>query len=76
MQHERFFSRIFWHAMWQLLTPFWCNRQRWRAWLLLLLVIAIDLGLVYLNVLFNDWNNDFYNAIQRLMYLQNTHQNF
>lgn len=66
MQHERFFSRIFWHEVWQLLTPFWCNCQRWRAWLLLLLVIAIDLGLVYLNVLFNDWNNDFYNAIQSL----------
>jgi putative ATP-binding cassette transporter len=34
------------------------------AWGLLLLVVALSLGMVHINVLFNQWNNSFYTALQ------------
>ena len=34
------------------------------AWLLLGAVVALTLAMVYMNVQFNYWNNDFYNALQ------------
>lgn len=56
-------QRIQWRAVWRLIEPFWRSEQRWRARLLLVAVIALTLGLVYIDVLFNDWNRDFYNAL-------------
>jgi putative ATP-binding cassette transporter len=44
--------------------PYWFSEERWVAWGLLLVVIALTLGLVYINVLLNRWNNTFYNALQ------------
>jgi putative ATP-binding cassette transporter len=37
---------------------------RRKAWALLVLVIAMNLFQVYLSVLFNEWRNRFYNALQ------------
>ncbi len=34
------------------------------AWALLLVVIALNLGIVYINVLLNRWTNTFYNSLQ------------
>ena len=53
-----------WKKIWKLLSPFWQSEERWPARLLLFSVVALALGLVYLNVLFNDWNRDFYNALE------------
>jgi putative ATP-binding cassette transporter len=53
-----------WKKIWRLLSPFWQSEEKWPARLLLLSVVALALGLVYLNVLFNDWNRDFYNALE------------
>ena len=53
-----------WKKIWKLISPFWWSEERWPARLLLLSVVALALGLVYLNVLFNDWNRDFYNALE------------
>jgi prepilin-type N-terminal cleavage/methylation domain-containing protein len=50
--------------IWKLLSPFWRSEEKWTARLLLLSVVALTLGLVYLNVLFNEWNRDFYNALE------------
>ena len=44
--------------------PFWFSEDRWAAWGLLLAVIALNLGIVYINVLLNKWNNTFYDALQ------------
>lgn len=52
------------HAVWRLLKPYWISEEKWRARGLLAAVIVLALGLVYLNVLFNDWNRDFYNALE------------
>ena len=49
---------------WRLAAPYWKSEERTMAWLLLAAVIALALGLVYLDVLFNYWNRDFYNALQ------------
>jgi putative ATP-binding cassette transporter len=49
-----------------LVAPYWKSEDKWRAWLLLVVVVSMNLGLVYLSVQFNQWNNDFYNALQNL----------
>ena len=50
--------------LWALTWPYFWSEERWTARGLLLVVIAMTLGLVYFDVLFNYWNNDFYNALQ------------
>src|ERR1700704_4459666 len=50
--------------LWRLTKPYWFSEERWTARGLLALIIAINLGLVYLEVLFNQWNNGFYNSLQ------------
>jgi putative ATP-binding cassette transporter len=49
---------------WHLIKPYWTSEERFTAWLLLGAVIALTLAMVYMNVQFNYWNNDFYNALQ------------
>ena len=49
---------------WRLTKPYWTSEERFMAWLLLGAVIALTLAMVYMNVQFNYWNNDFYNALQ------------
>jgi putative ATP-binding cassette transporter len=50
--------------LWALVRPFWVSDERWPARGLLAVIVGMNLGLVYLNVLFNQWNNAFYNALQ------------
>jgi len=57
-------ERTNWHAVWQLIKPYWSSEEKWKARGLLAAVIALALGLVYLDVLFNAWNRDFYNALE------------
>jgi putative ATP-binding cassette transporter len=49
---------------WRLIKPYWTSEERFMAWLLLGAVVALTLAMVYMNVQFNYWNNDFYNALQ------------
>jgi putative ATP-binding cassette transporter len=57
-------ERTDWRAVWRLTKPYWSSEEKWRARGLLAAVIALALGMVYLNVLFNGWNRDFYNALE------------
>ena len=50
--------------LWRLTKPYWFSEERVQARGLLALIVAINLGLVYLEVLFNQWNNGFYNSLQ------------
>jgi len=50
--------------VWTLARPYWFSEDRWPARGLLAVLVALNLGLVYLNVLFNQWNNTFYNTLQ------------
>lgn len=56
--------RAFLRDLWMLARPYWYSEERWAARGLLAVVVALNLGLVYLEVLFNRWQNDFYNALQ------------
>jgi vitamin B12/bleomycin/antimicrobial peptide transport system ATP-binding/permease protein len=46
------------------MRPYWFADDRWAGRGLLLVVVALTLGMVYVNVLFNQWNNDFFSALQ------------
>lgn len=56
--------------IWALVKPYWQSEEKGGAWLLLLVVIGMNLGLVYLLVLLNQWNNEFYNSLQNKDYEQ------
>lgn len=58
--------RHLWRHFWQLTKPYWSSDERWRAFGLLALVVSLSLGLVFMNVQFNSWYNDFYNTLQNL----------
>src|SRR5437588_6653548 len=49
---------------WALAGPYWRSEERWRARLLLGVIVALTLALVFLNVLYNNWNRSFFEAIQ------------
>jgi vitamin B12/bleomycin/antimicrobial peptide transport system ATP-binding/permease protein len=49
---------------WAMIRPYWSSEDRKAAWGLLLVVVALTLGMVYINVLFNQWNQAFFNALQ------------
>ncbi len=51
---------------WRLAKPYWVSEEKWSAWGLLLAVIVLNLGNVYISVRINEWNNAFYNALQKL----------
>ena len=51
--------------VWNLAQPYWFSEERWRARGLLAAVLALTLGLVYIAVLFNDWNREFYNSLEQ-----------
>ena len=53
-------------AAWALIKPYWASEEKLSAWALLLGIIALNLGIVYITVLINGWNNAFYNALQEL----------
>jgi len=51
-------------AIWTLATPYFRSEDRLAGRALLLIVVAIELAVVGLTVLINQWNNAFYNALQ------------
>ena len=50
--------------LWALTRPYWFSEERWSARALLAVIVSFNLGLVYLEVLFNRWQNHFYNSLQ------------
>ena len=50
--------------IWRLAIPYFRSDDRWRGWILLGAVIAIELALVGLQVILNQWYNRFYNTLQ------------
>ena len=51
-------------AVWRISAPYFNSDDKWAGRSLLAAVISIELATVYLTVLFNKWNNVFYNALQ------------
>jgi vitamin B12/bleomycin/antimicrobial peptide transport system ATP-binding/permease protein len=48
----------------RLARPYFFSEDRWAGRVLLGAVIAIELSIVAINVMLNQWNNRFYNALQ------------
>ena len=50
--------------VWRISAPYFRSEDKWAGRVLLAAVIAIELSIVLINVLLNQWNNRFYNALQ------------
>jgi len=51
-------------GLWQITRGYWVSEEKWRAGLLLGVIVSLNLGHVYILVLLNEWNNTFYNTLQ------------
>ena len=51
-------------TVWRIANPYFRSEDRWPGRLLLAAIIAIELGIVAITVLLNQWNARFYNALQ------------
>jgi putative ATP-binding cassette transporter len=63
-------SGAFLRDLWALTRPYWFSEDRWAGRGLLAIIVAMNLGLVYLSVLFNEWYRLFYDALQ----IRNSHE--
>ena len=52
------------HGFWILFKAYWVSEEKWRAIGLLSVVIGLTFAMVWLDVQFNEWHNEFYNALQ------------
>jgi len=50
--------------VWALSKPYFSSEHKWQARGMLAAIVALNLALVYMNVLFNDWNKLFYDSLQ------------
>ncbi len=57
-----FFSTL--ATVWRIASPYFRSEDRWAGRLLLGAIIAIELAVVGIAVLINNWNATFYNALQ------------
>lgn len=57
-------TRQFFKDVWLLTKSYWQSEEKKKAFLLLATIIALTLGIVYMLVLLNRWNNSFYSALQ------------
>jgi putative ATP-binding cassette transporter len=57
-------SRLQLSRVWALSLPYFQSEEKFRARLLLAACVGLNLGMVYMMVLFNDWNRVFYDALQ------------
>ncbi|KVD07166.1 ABC transporter ATP-binding protein/permease [Burkholderia ubonensis] len=51
-------------SAWSLIKPYWVSSEWKVAWGLLVAIIVINLCVVWINVKLNQWNAQFYNALQ------------
>lgn len=65
IQALRIQSRLRLAATWELIKPYWKSDDRKAGLGLLALVVALNLAIVYINVLLNEWNRVFYNALEQ-----------
>ncbi|HYH43079.1 MAG TPA: ABC transporter ATP-binding protein/permease [Burkholderiales bacterium] len=58
-------SRTFLGQAWQLAVPYWRSEEKASAWGLLVTIVAMTLAIVYMLVLLNDWNRQFFDALEQ-----------
>jgi len=50
---------------WKIARAYWFSEEKWSAWGLLITVITLNLAIVYILVLLNIWQVNFYDVIQK-----------
>ena len=55
-------------SSWKIARAYWFSEEKWSAWGLLITVIALNLGIVYILVLLNLWQVNFYEVVQKYDY--------
>lgn len=50
--------------IWKMIGPFWKSDQKYKAWAMLIIVVAANSLIVYGLVEINKWQNKFYNTLQ------------
>jgi len=61
--HRRDFDRRLWRRFWRIAKLYWLGDQRWQAYGLLLLLIALLFGRTEFTVLFNEQSGEFTSAL-------------
>jgi len=59
LQPRHFFAKF-----WKLTAPYWRSRDWKLAWILTVVIVGMNLGLVGIDVIYNYWNRDFFNSLQ------------
>ena len=67
-------SRRFLRDAWGIIMPYWRSEDRRAALGLLAVIVALNLGAVYLLVRLNTWNRAFYDALQLRDFSAFTHE--
>ncbi len=62
---KQFNKEVFVDA-WRLIKPYWVSSEKKTAYILLAAIIFLNLAIVFINVLFNLWYKEFYNALQAM----------
>ena len=57
-------KRNLFKGFWILFKGYWTSEEKWKAIGLLAVVIGLNLSMVWFLVQLNDWNREFYNALQ------------
>ena len=57
-------TRQFFKDVWYLTKSYWQSEEKKKAFFLLACIIALTLGIVFMLVQLNTWNNSFYSALQ------------
>jgi len=57
--------KSFLHDLWHLTKPYWTSDEKWLARGLLAAVIVLDLGTVFVSVEINQWQNSFFNSLEK-----------
>lgn len=57
-------KKRFFRTLWALTRPYWVSEERGKGLVLLAAVVGLALTLVWLEVLFNTWNREFYNTFE------------
>jgi len=57
-------KKRFFRTLWALTRPYWVSGERGKGLVLLATVVGLALTLVWLEVLFNTWNREFYNTFE------------
>ncbi|MDO8954165.1 MAG: ABC transporter ATP-binding protein/permease [Gammaproteobacteria bacterium] len=52
-------------GFWKITKPFWTSNEKWWAFSLIITCIVLNVIQTYISVQLNEWNNDFFNALQR-----------